>query len=338
MTITEPIADQHGLEHRAIRTTAALIDWSGAALVAVTGSNAATFVGQVTSRNVDFLLEGQSQQALVLTDDGLVVGDVIVHTSEEGYLIVAWPAEAARIREVLSLAAATQEAVTVTDRSTDLTLLGVEGPTSFRLIDPFLDFPVASFAYTATATARYRDSELLISRNGVTGEFGYLVVAPVDLREALIAEFTDGGAVLVGAGAVDTCRMEMRFPNVTGEGGEGASPFELGLQWMVDFHGQGVGRTAALRAATQGHRPVCWEASEGQTEIPAAGTDVSTGGVTIGSVRRACWSPARGRVIGTAALRPDCAAVGLQITIGSAAASTVSAPFLVATSFHTPME
>ena len=50
------------------------------------------------------------------------------------------------------------------------------------------------------------------------------------------------------------------------------------------------------------------------------------------------WSPKLGRVIGTARVDRAVAASGLDFTVAAAAVRTVSAPFLVATSFGVSME
>lgn len=324
----------------AIRTGVALLDWPETILIEVAGSERNAAVGAHITRDVDFLLEGQSMQALALDEEGRVLADVIVHGRDDSLLVQVWPSRSAgEVRDaLLSHAAAADGDLVVTDRSQEITVLGVEGPQSFSLVDRYLDFPVTSLAYRSSAKVAWKDTEITISRNGVTGEFGYLFLVPADHAAALRAELVENGAVPASQEAVDICRMEMRFPNVDAESVEGgSSPFELGLQWMVDLAGGSTGTEAALSTAAEVRRPVCWQLDEDSERVPGAGEPVTAGDVVVGEVAHAVWSPALGRPIGTARLRPDCAASGLQFSVAGKPATSISAPFIIATSFTTEM-
>lgn len=323
----------------AIRQGSALIDWTGTVLLEVGGPGRSDLLRAHITRDLDFLLEGQSLQALILDEQGKVLSDVIVHGLEDTVLVQVWPCRAAdEIRRAFAVAAAELDDVTVVDRSEDFTVLGVEGPASFTIVDRFLDYPVSSMAYRAASTVSWEGHEVIVSRNGVTGEFGYLFLAPTTVAADLRSELISLGAVEAQGEAVDICRMEMRFPNVDAESGEdGASPFELGLQWMVDFHGGSRGTEAALSSAEDTDLPVCWVIDDESAQVPTVGAPVAVDGTTLGAVSHAVWSPTVGRPVGTARLRRDCAASGLALTVAGAPARTVSAPFLIATSFTTTM-
>jgi aminomethyltransferase len=184
---------------------------------------------------------------------------------------------------------------------------------------------------------------LLISRTGVTGEYGYKVQVPAEAAEAVRAQLVEAGAVEAGLDAVDACRMEMRFPNLERESaGEQVTPFDLGLQWMVDFQHDFAGKDALLERWKDGldRLPVCWVAAEGLTTPPGPGAPLSIEGSTVGSVAHAVWSPSLNRVIGTARVDKSVAAADVEFALGEPThqVSTISAPFLVATSFGVPLE
>lgn len=327
-------------EYQALRSTTGLVDYEGIGLFVVAGPQASAFLNHVATRTVDFLLEGQVSNALLLRDDGTIVAEVLMHCRGEDYLLEAWPAQAGAARDHLTTSAASHADVTLTDVSDSYRVFGVEGPESFRIAATYLPFPVASMAYNSFATDPVDGVDLLISRTGVTGEYGFKLHVPAEHADRVREELISAGATEVGQDALDVCRMETRFANLEGEAaGAEVTPFDLGLQWMVSFDGDFVGAAALQEAkASQARRPVCWQATDETVQVPAAGTAVTVADQPVGEVSHAVWSPTLRRVIGTARLDAGVAASGLEFTAGDTTVRTVSAPFLVATSFGVTME
>ena len=83
--------------------------------------------------------------------------------------------------------------------------------------------------------------------------------------------------------------------------------------------------------------PVCWAGEEGVDAVPAAGAGLRRQGEGR-RVAHAVYSPTLRRVVGTALLDSQVAASGLAFKLGTTKIQTVSAPFLVATSFGTALE
>ncbi len=338
-TITAP-ADVVGAPgYDTIRQSAAIIDYTGAGLFEVTGPGSGALLAGVTTRSVDFLLEGQSQQALVLDAQGLVVGDVVVHGLSSGFLLQVWPEQAGAIGTLLAAAASRTAGVEVADVGAAHAVLGVEGPASFTVVARYVDFAISSLAYKSWARSTWQGHSLMVSRTGVTGEFGYVLLAPAEAADALRADLVAHGATEVSRAAVDVCRMEMRFPNLEAEvPAGGATPFHLGLPWLVDFSGDFAGKQALLATQEASELPVCWRGPVGSATVPGAGTPVEVSDGVVGRVLHAVHSPSLDRCVGTALVERACAATGLTFTISDDEVETVSAPFLIATSFTTTME
>jgi aminomethyltransferase len=331
-------------EYEALRHGTGLIDYEGGGLFTVSGHGASAFLGHVVTRAVDFLLDGQISTSLLLSPAGTVVAEALVHCRGTDYLLEVWPAQAKAAGAHLAAAAADFADVTLCDVSSESRLLGLEGPDSFKIAQKFLTFPAASMAYRSFVLSDQGEAVTLISRTGVTGEYGFKLHVPAQRADTLRAELLSLGAHEVGGDAVDICRMEARFANLEREsGGAEMTPFDFGLQWMVDLDRDFIG-AEALRAgratpATPATRlPVCWQAGVGTSNIPAAGASVKVSDATVGEVTHAVLSPKLGRVIGTARVMPDVAASGLDFKVGRMAVRTISAPFLVATSFGIPMD
>jgi aminomethyltransferase len=328
-------------EYDALRHSTGLVDLAGAGLVRVSGPGAATLLGLAFSRNVDFLLEGQISAALMLREDGTVVSEALIHCDGAEYLVEIWPAQRAAAVEHLTSIALRVPTATVRDVSDEHRVIAVEGPESFRIAGKYVSFPIASMAYRSFVTEEWNGARLLVSRTGVTGEYGYKLHVPAELGDALHQEIAGLGAQPVGLAALDTCRMEIRFVNLEREsGGAPITPFAVGLQWMTDLQHDFVGR-AALQAAWDGgldQLPICWQADEAVRQAPEHGAPLAVDGTPVGVVTHAVWSPSLQRVVGAARVDRAVASSGVEFDLAGHPARSVSGPFLVATSFGRPME
>ncbi|MEI5098191.1 glycine cleavage T C-terminal barrel domain-containing protein [Streptomyces sp. PmtG] len=329
-------------EYTALRQGAGLVDYDGAGLLTVAGPEAAAYLGRVGTRGVDFLLEGQSTSSLLLREDGTIVAEALIHCHGTDYLLEIWPDQAPAATAHLLKAAADRPGATVEDISARLTVLGVEGPASFKIAQRYLDFPVASLSYRSCVEVEWGGKPVTVSRTGVTGEYGYKFLVPADDAAALRAELVAHGAVECGREAVDVCRMEVRFASHESEHTGGpVTPFDVGLQWMLDPDLDHVGRQALNERGPRPHRsPVCWTAEPGLQAAPGRGTAVAVEDAVVGTVTHCVWSPQLGRFIGTAVVDHGVAASGQEFRLEgtSAVVRTISAPFLTATSLGVPLD
>ncbi|WJV51030.1 glycine cleavage T C-terminal barrel domain-containing protein [Streptomyces flavofungini] len=329
-------------EYAALRQGAGLVDYDGAGLLTVTGPEATAFLGRVGTRGVDFLLEGQSTSSLLLREDGTIVAEALIHCRGTDYLLEIWPDQAPAATAHLLAAADGRTGVTVEDIGTRFTVLGIEGPTSFKIAQQYLDFPIASLSYRSCTAVTWAQTPVMLSRTGVTGEYGYKFLVPADQAASLRAELIARGAVECGREALDICRMEVRFANHESEHTGGpVTPYDIGLQWMLDPDLDHTGRKALDGRRRHAHRsPVCWIAGPGLEAAPARGTAVAVEDAAVGTVTHCVWSPRLGRFIGTAAVDQGVAASGQDFHLegSGAAVRTVSAPFLTATSLGVPLD
>jgi glycine cleavage system aminomethyltransferase T len=145
------------------------------------------------------------------------------------------------------------------------------------------------------------------------------------------------GAQPVGLAALRIARMEARFADLDTEAaGDALTPFDLGIQWMVNFGDHDFVGKDALLAYWQSEpvdKPVCWRSDS--DVVPEQGTTVYVDGEPVGVVGFAVRSPRLQAVIGTARVRSEVAAAGVELQVGDgqAPAVTTSAPFLIPTSF-----
>ncbi|TJZ59233.1 aminomethyl transferase family protein [Streptomyces piniterrae] len=328
-------------EYSALRHHVGLIGYDGAGLVTVSGPQATAYLGRVGTRSVDFLLEGQSTSSLLLREDGTIIAEAIVHCRGTDYLVEIWPAQAAEAVAHLLAAATAFAEVTVEDAGAQYAVLAVEGPSSFQIAQKYLDFPIASLAYRSCAAVEWGGGTVTLSRTGITGEYGYKFIVPSGDASRLRAELLELGAVECGKDALDICRMEVRFANLEREHTGGpVTPFDVGLQWMLDAGQDFAGLDALEESRRQPRRsPVCWVADAALETAPPQGTAIEAGDAEVGVVTHCVWSPTLDRFIGTAVVDGGVAASGQDFRLagGGTAVRTISAPFLTATSLGLPL-
>ena len=322
------------VEYRRLRTDRGLIDLCASGKFEVSGPAAVDFLDELCTRPVGFLIEERTMPALLLDEDGGIVADVILGCFDDHYLIEVWPAQRRAAWEHIAAQAHGRDGVSVRDRSEDLALYGVEGPQAHQTVQPFMEFTLAQLAYRSFCTTTWEGQPITIARTGVTAEYGYKILIAAEHGEALRQRLIELGALPCGLDALNVCRMESRFANIEEESpGATTSPFDLALQWMVDFGKDFIGKEHLLAQWNAGglRRPVCFTAEPG-TAL-AAGDELGCGGTTVGRISHALYSPGLDRMVGLAHVDEEYAASGLEfLTQGDGSCtvvSTCSAPFLV---------
>jgi len=209
-------------------------------------------------------------------------------------------------------------------------------------VQTLVDFPISVIAYRSFVRVRWNGRPLLICRTGVTGEYGYKVYVEPDMAEALWQHLTGLGAVPCGLQALNVCRMEARFVNLEDEApGDWFTPFDVGLQWMLDFNKDFQGKEALAELRKQGtETEVVLFAAPGRDPLPRGAT-VLAGEEPIGRVTHSLYSPGLDKVIGVAAIRSEFAASGLELHVKADGQEvpivTCSSPFRVPTSLSVRM-
>ena len=189
----------------------------------------------------------------------------------------------------------------------------------------------------AAAVGRFRverftweGEECIAAGTGYTGEDGVECAVPAAVATSFWQAVIDAGVAPAGLGARDTLRLEAGLPLHGHELGEGITPLQAGLGWVVrwdtDFRGKaaleaekeaGVARKLrGLRCA--GRRP------------PRDGNPVLIGGTEVGVVTSGNFSPMLETGIAMAFLPPDVAdgaAVEIDVRGKAVAAEVVALPF-----------
>lgn len=280
-------------EHLAVRNNVGLFDLSHMGEFEVTGKDALAFLEKVTTNNVAGLEVGKIHYTCMTLPHGGIVDDLLVYRLPDSYFLVV---NAANIEKDFTwLQSHTFGDVRLTNRSADTALLAVQGPNAQKVLMEITDYDLDRMVYYTSAFAKIAEVELLFSRTGYTGEDGFEIYMSPDhgprLWKALTGAGKRHGMELIGLGARDTLRLEMKMALYGNDIDETTTPIEAGLSWIIDFDKDFIGKDviAKQKAEKPPRRLVCLEL-EGKA-VPRHGHNIYDNGQVVGKVTSGTFSP-----------------------------------------------
>jgi vanillate/3-O-methylgallate O-demethylase len=275
-------------ESKALRNTAVLGDWSWLHKVSVKGRDAAKFMAYISVKDLVQQHVGQVIFAPMVNDDGKVtVEGLSLRLGENEFLYTAGGAET----YFPLMKSKTSFDVTVEDVTPDYTCFALQGPHATEILEGLTQQQFKDLRFSRWRKTRILDEDVIVARQGVTGEVGYEFYIRTDTGKAhelwrTIRQCGEGyglrelglKAQLIGhteTGIATSMRdyLPARGSSVPSENklvgrwssreelallGDDLSPHfcspaELGWSHTVDLErGEFVGQTALLREAQQG--------------------------------------------------------------------------------------
>lgn len=318
-------------EHLAVRENVGLFDLSHMGEFMVSGGGALSFLQKVTTNNVALLTPGKIQYSCMTYPLGGIVDDLLVYCLDKSYMLVVNASNIAKDFDWLS--SQSQENVTVTNVSDEYGLLAIQGPRAEKVMARLTDYDLASMLYYTSATAAIEGEEILFSRTGYTGEDGFELYIPkkkcAKLWKAVSAAGKEFGMELIGLGARDSLRLEMKMALYGNDIDADTTPIEAGLGWIVDLNKDFIGRDTLAKQKEEKplRRLVCLE-MEGKV-FPRTGYMVTEAGTPIGKVTSGTFSPSLKKPIALAYVSADYAKIGTVVSVdvrGTHVPATVTKP------------
>ncbi len=317
------------VEHRACRADAVAFDVSHLGSLRVTGAGAFDLLQRAFTNDLGRIEVGRAQYTHLLDPtDGHVEDDIIVWwVGATEFFVMPNASNTDRIVAALMSEVGDGE-VFIADVTADRAVIAVQGPRA-RELGAAVSPEMAAVPRFAVARVAWQGSDCVVAGTGYTGEDGFEVHVPVAAAPKLWRAFMDAGIAAAGLGARDTLRLEAGLPLHGHELGEGITPLQAGLGWVVrwdkgPFRGRealaaekAAGVTRRLRGLTvDGRRP------------PRAGCAVLIDGQVVGEVTSGNFSPMLEHAIALAFVPPaveDGAAVTIDVR-GSLLSAVVTTP------------
>ncbi len=295
-------------EHMAARNDVAIFDVSHLGTVRLEGPQAFDLLQKTLTNDLDKISPGRAQYTHLLDDaTGAVSDDIIVWwTGQHAFQIMP---NASNTSRVLA-------AIPGTDVTGDRAMIALQGPRARSLAYPLLP-QAAEVPHFGVTNGIYKGTQIFIAGTGYTGEDGVEISVPNEVAPALWEELVHLGATPAGLGARDTLRLEAGLPLYGHELGEGITPLQAGLGWVVAFSKpQFLGKQALVREMEHGlTRKLI--GLKGNTRQPLRqGLQISRNGLQIGFTTSGNYSPVLQVGIAMGFVEPDCLP-GQQVIVES---------------------
>jgi aminomethyltransferase len=292
-------------EHLACRRDAVAFDVSHLGTVRVVGAAAEEALQEALTNDLAKVAPGRAQYTHLCADDGSVLDDIIVWwVSPERFDVMP---NASNTDRVLA-------AVGGADVTAERAVVAVQGPEArARLATVFPE--AAAVGRFRVAEAAWMGVPCVVAGTGYTGEDGIEIAVPAHAAPALWEAVLGTGVTPAGLGARDTLRLEAALPLHGHELGQGITPLQAGLGWVVAWGKPAFRGKAALEAerAAGPHRVLRGVATEGRRP-PREGSLVLHDGHQVGVVTSGNFSPVLGHGIALALVQPDLAE-GAEVTV-----------------------
>ena len=231
-------------EYFAIRNATGVFDLTPMTKYRITGPDSLDYLDRLVTRDMRKIKPGRVAYAVWCDDQGQVIDDgTIFHLREGEYRLCSQERHFAWLT-----AAAIGFDVSIIVETAEIAALAVQGPTSFSVLSDMGLEGLGDLKPFGLMHFEFEGTELLVSRTGFTGDLGYEVWITAEKAEALWDALFDAGKLHgirpIGTSALDLARIEAGYlaasedflpADTTVRTGRSRSPFELGLDWLVDF-------------------------------------------------------------------------------------------------------
>lgn len=232
------------LEYFSIRNSTGVFDLTPMRKYRITGSDSLNYIDRLVTRDMRKIKPGRVAYAVWCNDEGKVIDDgTIFHLKEGEYRLCSQERHMAWLQ-----AAAIGMDVSIVDETPEFAALAVQGPTSYSIMKKLGLDGIENLKLFGLTNFEFEGVDLMVSRTGFTGDLGYELWIPAEkaeaLWDALFAAGKDYGIMAIGTSALEESRIEAGYiaayidflpADVTVRPGRSRSPFELGLDWLVDF-------------------------------------------------------------------------------------------------------
>jgi glycine cleavage system aminomethyltransferase T len=305
--------------------------------VEVTGPDAFAFANMLTPRDLSRCAVGQGKYVAITAPDGGVVNDPVLLRLGENHF---WLALADSDVLLWARGVALNSGMMVSLSEPDVSPLQLQGPKSREVAQALFGDRVNALKYYHFFEASLDGMPVVVTRTGWTGEVGFEVYLRDGSRgDALWERIMEAGKShqIRPTGPSDIRRIEAGILNWGADITLQDNLYEVGLDWLVDANKSAayIGKEAldAARARGVTRKLVGIEIAGDPLAFNDSKWPVVAGGVPIGRVTSAIWSPRLNKNLGYAMIPAACTTMGTSLTIavplvGERAATVVPKPFL----------
>ena len=289
-------------EHGECRSGCVMFDVSHLGSVLIEGEGAFEELQYAFTNDLSKISPGRAQYSHLLNQKGYVVDDVIIWWLEkQKFEVMPNASNTHRVEEAIVRRG---KKLTINNITENRAVIAVQGPTSRKIL--------SSLSVEAASVKRFHVEEMdinglaaTVAGTGYTGEDGVEISIPKNSASILWTALLEAGCTPAGLGARDTLRLEAGLPLHGQELGEGISPIQANMQWVVSMSkGTFFGKEALQEELENGpSRSLRGFISESRRPL-RQGQDILLNGDVIGQVTSGNYSPTLGSGIAMGFISP----------------------------------
>jgi aminomethyltransferase len=301
-------------EHHVVRNGVGLFDVSHMGRCIISGEKATEHLDYLLTNSVETMRERQLIYSLMCYPDGGVVDDVILYRlSSDSYYIVL---NSANVEKDIAWITKDNpqgfdsEHLQFTNVSSTTSQFALQGPLAQSLLEAMnLELSNLKF-FHFIPSVKVDDIELMISRNGYTGEDGFEIYVENGKAEELYTKLLQYGEEFslspCGLGSRDTLRLEAKLPLYGHEISSSITPLEANLGVFVKFDkGPFCGKEALVTQKGEGIPRSLRGFEMVDPSVPRHGYPIFLQGERIGFVTSGIKSPTLGIFCGFMLIERD---------------------------------
>lgn len=315
----------HIAEHHATRNSVTLCDVSHMGELIFTGRDSEALLSRVIIGNPAKLVPGKVMYSAFCDDNGHVLDDLVLMRLEENRWLMVVNVTMIEQDYQWIISHNDFKDATVSNVSTDMALLALQGPFSRETLQIICAANLSGMDYytcreTQIATLEGGIVPCVVSRTGYTGELGFEICcerqyAPLIWRRLMVVG-RPFGIMGQGVAARESLRTEAGLL-LNGNDMDGkVTPYEAGIDWLVDMDHDFLGKDALQKALVAGpSRKMVGLVLKGRPTM-RNGYRIFLGKEQIGTVTSGPINPElAGASLGLGYVRPDLAVPGQELQV-----------------------
>lgn len=335
-------------EYQALRESVALFELNEVGVFKISGEDHEEFVNSLVTVDLEFMDSERTIFTLILDKNANIVDVLTIYKQEDYMLIETSPFK--RDTVLRHIENHLEGSIQIEDISTSTAVLAFEGPYAWKVGQELIDIDISSLPFQTFFETKWSDKHIIFARTGVTGEYGYKVIAfnassaKFQLEDFILSlEFGDIRPLKVDMEVVELAMLEVRQPN-TKRDINGLNVFEASLEWMVHFDKEeflGKEMLLALKKEKVSRRLVGFHLTSDH-QLSTNGKIIVEGKL-IGEVFQLIRNPVTNKYTGLALLEDDFAVSGLELQLNSDGLDenltihTISSPYIAPKSWAIKM-
>jgi len=239
-------------EHINTRTNVGVQDLSTMGKVDIKGPDAEDLANYILVNDIGNMVAGSVRYSSVCNENGRMLDDLtIFKMGDEHFRIVTGSINRQKMFQWITSHAADYRAY-VTDLTAAVGMLTIQGPRSREFLKSVISNAdldnLKNFRFTQ---GRMGETQLIVSRTGVTGELGYELYVPADeaslLWQLIMQTGQEFDLAPYGIMAMYSLGLEKGYPAYGLDMDESRTPFHVGLDRFIKFNKESfIGRDALL--------------------------------------------------------------------------------------------